>query len=249
MHRLPISFTILFVFLLGLVLAKQELTQKVNPDCDQYDSCKKFQKDISMIYVQSNGNETYHFLWTFIKSFSPALFVFQTDTNSAKLSVNWDKLMGSQPGGIEFSGGDVTRSMGLEITSLYFANYTTSETLHDLNVTSLVWKSEMKQNTQANVEYFMSTNIDFGLLSFKLDVFDAAGQEAATPHIPFDISTISMHLLADNITLPKYIRDANHTTPFLYANYTLIWGGHHEGVLKREVTIDDEYSPGIFEVC
>lgn len=249
MNRLPISFIILLGFLIGLVLANQELTQTINPDCDKYEnSCKKSPSTISVIYIKSNGNETYHFLWTFIENFAPVLFLFQTETASAKLSINWDKLMQSLPGGIEFSDGEVIKSLGFEITKLYFANYTTSETLHNLNVTTLHWKSEEKQKTQAHVGYFMSTGIDSGELSFKLDVFDTAGQETQTPQIPFDISTISMHILANNITLPKFIQDAEHTTPFLYADYTLAWSGNQKGELYREVTIDDEYSPGIFEV-
>src|SRR5699024_6266438 len=101
-----------------------------------------------LVHVESAGpNGTYHYLWSFVHSFTPAIFAFQTDS-LAKLKVNWSKIFENSDSSIQFVNGSVINSFAVEVSNLYFLNTTINankvqdgRVIYTVPLKNLEWKS------------------------------------------------------------------------------------------------------------
>lgn len=172
---------------LGSVTASRSLTYELNPGCKTNTSeCDRSK----VLHVESSrpGNNTFHYLWAFVYGYAPAIFTFETDA-SAKLTIDWKNLHVATkdpkpaPGSISFVKGSVHNAQALELTQLYFVNFTNTATVMPLNLQETQFTATQVTANSGEVSYmFESVKSDFyGNMEIVLTAHAEAGRSSEIP--------------------------------------------------------------------
>lgn len=171
--------------------SSRSLSFEVNPGCTANASeCAHS----TIVHVQSTqpGNDTaFHYLWAFVWGYAPAIFTFETKS-AAKLAIDWKQISeaaknSSKPlaGSIAFgSNGTVSNAFALELTQLYFVNFTNNATVLPVSLPETQFTPTQLKATDGEVSYQFATvdgRADYGHIDIVLSAHAVAGRSEEIP--------------------------------------------------------------------
>lgn len=224
---------------------KRSLITEINPNCNN--DCKSS----TLVHVESRGtNNTFHYLWTFISKYTPTIIVLETDPK-ASLSVDWKTIRNrsNNANSIQFVNGTVYNSFAMELSHLYFINATNNVTLQMIPLDEINWNYTSVQTNDVVKFNFNSIKSPVlnGSVQLSLNVFNQAGRGDTIPRLQYTEASNLIQLIVDNIYIKphgNFSIDAQ-----LISNFTIVMEGDDvKESIEENRSIDDEYTPGIFQV-
>jgi len=187
-------------------------------------------------------------VWSFIDSFAPAVFVFETD-NKAKFIVEWENIKKNESS-LQFENGSIYNSFAMELSNLYFINATNNVRIYSLPLEAIKWQYQDSSSLPGTVSITFSSTEKSpinGTVSLSLSVFNQAGRGDSIPRLQYTESSNLFEVTLNNIHFT--ISDNKSAQAQLVSDLTFAFEGEDVATtLHESVSIDDEYTPGVFEV-
>ncbi|XP_012540573.1 glycosylated lysosomal membrane protein A [Monomorium pharaonis] len=228
----------------------------VNPGCDE--PCRE--RNVTTLYLRADGpNDTLHYLWDFIGTPSVLLAV---TAPSAWLNITWDDYLARRPNSLTFSEKPAY-SFGVIINKIIEFN--------DVNDTALINTADVTNTNALRTEYFnwqrvsLTQKSEFVYLDMEGNSYhDTAKNISRYGSIKLslrgfctvDHADMVPHMLhTENSTQVDIILDHLQTNQsFYYSRFAVellaVGGGDPEipMFVDPKKSLDDEHTPGIFEV-
>lgn len=242
----PLCFFVLFIFACVNLISTRELHYQLNPKCS---NCSK---EVIIVHLESVGsNTTYHYIWSFLVGYNPSILLLETDPD-AQLEIDWPNLYNkSKRNIINFVNGSVYNSLGVEFSNLSLVDEKTGDLLFPISLTDVEWNVTF-YNWNSSVDIrFQNVNSKIGQISFTLSAFSGSGRLSSFPRYQYTDSSNLFNVVLNNINFNN-TDFANKTkiSPQIRSNMTIVFEGNEPtSILNEIVSIDDEYSPGVFYVC
>lgn len=253
------AFVSLFVFVALIVCGRstqRSLRSWVNPDCGV--RCKE--KNVTTIYLRADGpNDTLHYLWDF--DGNPSILLALTST-STYLNISWDDYLVKKQNSVTFTE-EPAYTFGVALNKIIEFN--------DANDTGLI-NIDNIVNTNALYPMFFQwdrknlvQNNDFVSLSMEGSRYNDAAMNISRNgsvkltlkgFCTLDHSQVMPHMLhTENSTQVDIVLDDMQTNGTFsssrFAIELLVVGQANPEIpmfIDRKKSLDDEHTPGIFEV-
>lgn len=247
--KYSIYFNVIIIFLIITKITDSNLERilrfQLNPDCSN-DNCQNF----TLAYINSSDptslNATvFNYLWFFSTGFKPTIFLFETTPNT-RLFINWENLHSGE-NFIKFNNGTILNSFGIEITSIFFVDLLSKNLLYDIPIKNFHWNTNVTTtNSSVNVHFF-NNDTDIGNFHFKIASFNHNGRDEELPRLLFSDSGNIIRFQMENFNFNNHLK--NHSNIQLCANFTVAKEGDKSfSDIKSFTSINDEFTPGIFQV-
>ncbi|UXI15739.1 phosphatidylinositol N-acetylglucosaminyltransferase subunit P-like [Sarcoptes scabiei] len=244
--------------------AKRSLQLEMNPGC-----VMDFCRNISVAYIRSFNSDSivsernastsnassscYHFLWIFTTKYTPTIFLFESDPN-ARLMIDWKKFDRSRFNNItsnfiEFIDGEIQQSFGLELSQLFVRNMTTKQLIQTIPIDGLGWRSNIIKTNRSIWIKFIGDDPRIASINFELEATKLINEiDQHLPRLTLSESSNLVRLTLENININEKLENPiDHLQ--VCANFTTVLGGDAiSNQLIVERTIDDEFTPGVFQV-
>ncbi|KAL0119415.1 hypothetical protein PUN28_007720 [Cardiocondyla obscurior] len=250
-----------FCLLLVVALAdsgtstRRTLRSWVNWGCDE--PCPE--RNVTAVYLRADGpNDTLHYLWDFVGA--PSVLLAVTPP-SAWLNISWDDYLARRENSVYFSEKP-TYTFGVIISKIIEFN--------DVNDTALIDTADVKNTNVLRTEYFNWRRVSLSQKSELVNLDMEGNSYHDTANISrygsvklslqgfctLDHSDMVPHMLhTENSTLVDIILDHMQTNETFsksrFAIELLAVGGGNPEVpmfVDPKKSLDDEHTPGIFEV-
>ncbi|EFN86794.1 Uncharacterized protein C1orf85-like protein [Harpegnathos saltator] len=238
-------------------LTHSDLRSWVNPGCDEY--CQR--QNVTTLYLRADGaNDTLHYLWDFAIG-RPSVLLALT-SSSAWLNITWPDYLDKQENSIHFSEPPVY-VFGVIVNKIIEFN--------DVNDTALIDTADVASTNVLRPEYFywrlvsMSKTDEFVYLDMEGNSYNDTAKNISRygsiklslrGFCTVDHSDIVPHMLhTENSTQVDIILDDIQTNASFsrsrFAIELLVVGGGDPEIpmfVDPKKSLDDEHTPGIFEV-
>ncbi|XP_076621100.1 glycosylated lysosomal membrane protein isoform X2 [Colletes latitarsis] len=235
---------------------QRSLRSWLNPDCGTL--CKK--RNLTTLYLRADGpNDTLHYLWDF--GGNPSILLALTPP-SASINITWEDFIEKKKNSILFSEKPIY-TFGIVINKIIEFN--------DLNDTGLVditnivntnilhpmffqWKLKALLTNNEFITLDMegsyyndaSTNISrHGTLKLSLKGFCSLDHSEVMPHMLHSENSTQVDIILDNLQTNKSFSNSR------FAIELLVVGEGNPDIpmfVNPKKSLDDEHTPGIFEV-
>ncbi|XP_070542844.1 glycosylated lysosomal membrane protein A-like [Ptychodera flava] len=237
--------------------SERKLSIEYNPNCT-IAVCKNSTDNKNLVYVKAVGNDVIHYLWSSIGA--PTL-VLATTPNNTKLHVNWEKLMssGESNTAIEFVPNDVIYSMAMVFTRMFEYDDVNDTSviskcprcnMKSLLLEDLKWQdmnitiNETTHSAVLNTTLYQPSIKGNGTISIQFTAYGEKDRSKILPHLQYTANTTQVDFTIDSL------EPAFNSSRF--ALEVLAVSGQKnpkEDIIKQMTkSIDDEYTPGMFEV-
>ncbi|XP_077280985.1 glycosylated lysosomal membrane protein A [Temnothorax americanus] len=251
-----------FCLLLVVALAdsasstRRTLRSWVNPGCDE--PCRE--RNVTTLYLRADGpNDTLHYLWDFVGT--PSVLLALTPP-SAWLNVTWDDYLARRGNSLSFSEKPAY-SFGIIINKIIEFN--------DVNDTALINTADVTNTNVLRTEYFnwrrvslsqksefvyldmegnsyhdTAKNISrYGSIKLSLRGFCTIDHSDMVPHMLHTENSTQVDIILDHIQTNQTFSNSRFAIELL-----AVGGGDPEIplVVDPKKSLDDEHTPGIFEV-
>ncbi|XP_029662447.1 glycosylated lysosomal membrane protein B-like [Formica exsecta] len=256
------SSALTVTLLLVVVLAdlgystRRTLRLKLNPDCD--DICRE--RNGTTLHLSADGpNDTLHYLWDFIGT--PSVLLALTPP-STSLNISWEDYLARRENSLHFSEAP-TYSFGVIINKIIEFN--------DVNDTALINTADVANTNILHLEYFnwqrvsLTQNSDyiyldmegnnyndtakhisrFGSIKLSLRGFCTLDHSNTVPHMLHTENSTQIDIILDHMQTNETFSNSR------FAIELLVVGGGDPEVLMfvdPKKSLDDEHTPGIFEI-
>ncbi|EZA48305.1 hypothetical protein DMN91_008232 [Ooceraea biroi] len=253
----PLCLLLVIALADSVYSTQRTLRSWVNPGCG--DLCH--QRNVTMLYLMANGphNDTLHYLWDFIDK--PSVLMAHSPT-STSLYINWDDYLAGRPGSVFFMG-EVTYTFGVIINKIIEFN--------DVNDTAMIDTANVNNINALRLEYFdwrrvsLSQNSElvyldmegnsyhdtaknisrYGSIKLSLQGFCTADHSDTVPHMLHTENSTQLDIILDHLETTKAFSASR------FAVELLVVGGGDPKIpmfVDPKKSVDDEHTPGIFEV-
>ncbi|XP_071554636.1 glycosylated lysosomal membrane protein [Temnothorax nylanderi] len=251
-----------FCLLLVVALAdsasstRRTLRSWVNPGCDE--RCRE--RNVTTLYLRADGpNDTLHYLWDFVGT--PSVLLALTPP-SAWLNITWDDYLARRENSLSFSEKPAY-SFGIIINKIIEFN--------DVNDTALIDTADVTNTNFLRTEYFnwrrvslsqksefvyldmegnsyhdTAKNISrYGSIKLSLRGFCTIDHSDMVPHMLHTENSTQVDIILDHIQTNQTFSNSRFAIELL-----AVGGGDPEIPLfvDPKKSLDDEHTPGIFEV-
>ncbi|XP_071645589.1 glycosylated lysosomal membrane protein [Temnothorax longispinosus] len=251
-----------FCLLLVVALAdsasstRRTLRSWVNPGCDE--QCRE--RNVTTLYLRADGpNDTLHYLWDFVGT--PSVLLALTPP-SAWLNITWDDYLARRGNSLSFSEKPAY-SFGIIINKIIEFN--------DVNDTALINTADVTNTNVLRTEYFnwrrvslsqksefvyldmegnsyhdTAKNISrYGSIKLSLRGFCTIDHSDMVPHMLHTENSTQVDIILDHIQTNRTFSNSRFAIELL-----AVGGGDPEIPLfvDPKKSLDDEHTPGIFEV-
>ncbi|CAL7939342.1 unnamed protein product [Xylocopa violacea] len=252
-----------FVLLLSFVIlvdigccTQRTLRSWVNPDCGTI--CKD--KNVTTVYLRADGpNDTLHYLWDF--DGNPSILLALT-SSSAYLNISWEDFLLKEKNSIMFTEEPIY-TFGVVLNKIIefndindtaiinIANIMNTNILHPM---FFQWERKtLMQNNEfvtLNVEgsYYNDTAMNIsrhGSVKLSLRGFCSLDHSEIMPHMLHTENSTQVDIILDNIQTNKTFNNSR------FAIELLVVGEANPDIpmfINPKKSLDDEHTPGIFEV-
>ncbi|KAG8432063.1 hypothetical protein GDO86_019527 [Hymenochirus boettgeri] len=214
---------------------------------------------VNLLHVRAVGNgSTIHYLWSTIGS--PTVLLIYTDSEKSQLHVNWTKLLSPTPqGAIAIDpAGSVRYSTALIFTKIFeyrdinnTANFSGTEekyfyTPYDLsdfvweNANATINTTDLTARLKGSNGTDPTNSFQNGSISFRISAYGVSGRDSASPRLLHTANCTKLEFRIDNV------KPRGNNSRFALEMITLEKGGRKK--IESVRTIDDEYTPTIFEM-
>lgn len=221
---------------------EDSLITKINPGCD-----KDCGNETMLVYTRSTvGNDSFHYIWSTIGS-SPSFLVAQA-SSAANLTVNWKKMMSTDPGDSIKMTEDPSRIISVVLDKVVIwddVNQTSVYNHMKHNKTIFSWNNFTKSIGVAGDSSYSSANLSFnddvGKFSISLNISTriSLGRHEKLPRLLMSPSSFHADLIVYGSP------QLNYSFPRVFIDLMTVHGKQNVS-LFRTSRIDDEYSPGVF---
>lgn len=243
-----LSFVISILFLCGAFCDEpsklhRKLTATLNPGCK--DQCEN-DPSITLVHIAAESDtDTIHYVWDFTSK--PTILVALTSKH-AQFQINWSQFMDVTPQSVQFS--EVPQYTFLAIINRIF-QYDDSDDRAVLNESSnafvydpynFTWNRSLLWSNEKDV--MMAINAGENFL-FKLNAYSTKDHGMNFPHLLHSSNSTQIDIVFNNIT-NRFVHPRFAVELLFVVSEQAVVGSEFE-VTKRK-TLDDEHTPGIFEI-
>ncbi|KAL6255840.1 hypothetical protein P5V15_013082 [Pogonomyrmex californicus] len=248
---------LLVVALVDSAFSTQRILRSfLNPDCEE--SCRE--RNVTTLYLRADGpNDTLHYLWDFTGT--PSILLALTPP-SVWLNISWDDYLARKPNSLHFTEKP-TYSFGLIINKIIEFN--------DVNDTALIDTADVTNTNVLRPEYFnwrrvslsqksefvyldmegnsyhdTAKNISrYGSIKLSLRGFCTLDHSAMVPHMLHTENSTLVDIILDHLQTNETFSNSRFAIELL-----AVGGGDPEVPMfvDPKKSLDDEHTPGIFEV-
>ncbi|KAM4690138.1 glycosylated lysosomal membrane protein [Rhinophrynus dorsalis] len=214
---------------------------------------------VNLVHARAVGNgNTIHYLWSTIGV--PTVLLIYTESNESQLRVNWTKLLSPAPhGAITVEPAESVRySTALLFTRIfeyYDANNTANFSGTDqknfypsYDLSDFLWEnanatlntSSLTANLTGSSASDPTSSFQNGSVTLRISAYEAAGRDLTSPRLLHTANCSKLEFLLAGV------KPRGNNSRFALEMVTLEKGGHKKMESLR--TIDDEYTPTIFEM-
>ncbi|GAB1861691.1 hypothetical protein CAJAP_02770 [Camponotus japonicus] len=235
---------------------RRTLRSRLNPDCDE--TCRG--RNVTTLHLSADGpNDTLHYLWDFIGN--PSVLLALTPP-STSLNISWEDYLARRENSVHFSEKP-TYSFGMIINKIIEFN--------DVNDTALIDTADVANINVLHLEYFnwqrvsLTQNNDFvylnmegnsyhdtaknisryGSIKLSLRGFCTLDHADIVPHMLHTENSTQIDIILDNLQTNETFSNSR------FAIELLMVGGGDPDILMfvdPKKSLDDEHTPGIFEI-
>ncbi len=267
MNSISVKVSKLLIVLLSLIITEincRNISYELNPNCNE--KCDKSKNAINLVHISSNGEkDMIHFLFGSMTGIPPTLLIVKTKPNT-NLLIDWTKLIQQKDvsNAINFSSEPIN-SIGLQISRLYFFNdINKTGSYDDINYPILevdwndfIWKSAKdlisSNGNSIKVSFTQENGHNFynGTINLELRVYANDGRNDDLPHLAFTQLSSSLEISVNDVQTQNVLHFNDTNRPRLMSHLLLV----NEGIRTQQIdkferitSIDDEYTPGVFDV-
>uniref|UniRef100_A0A8D0F080 Glycosylated lysosomal membrane protein n=1 Tax=Strix occidentalis caurina TaxID=311401 RepID=A0A8D0F080_STROC len=185
---------------------------------------------VNLLHVRAVGpSDTLHYIWSSIGA--PAVLLVATESRTSSLGINWTQLLSSAPAGY---------SEAQTLEELFYPTYDLSDfswdsVNHTLNHTALM--AEFTGTPAADP----SGSFSNGSLAFRVTAYEASGRDRPLPSLLHTANSSKVEFVLAGVA-PR-----GNSSQFVLEVATVEETGVVQK-LRSARSIDDEYTPTIFEV-
>ncbi|XP_054159842.1 glycosylated lysosomal membrane protein A-like [Oppia nitens] len=256
---------LLYLLIVFNAINCRQLSYVQNPDCDEYNSCKQWtnkttDKLIDITYKDTK--DSIHYLWSSVSSLSPTLLIFKT-THNTTVGINWDSFLDKN----KFKpflniNSEPLFGLGFQFNRLFFFNdisqsghYIEGDPIAEINWNQFNWSQVVTPKDVKDSMSVISANADNckifnGTVSFNLRVRSSDGRNDELPQLTYTESSVSLDLNVIDVDLKNHKNfTGDKYFPRLMASISVVTlnGTKSATKLSKTTTIDDEYTPGVFD--
>ncbi|KMQ92733.1 lysosomal protein ncu-g1-a-like protein, partial [Lasius niger] len=229
----------------------------LNPDCDA-DTCRG--RNVTTLHLGADGpNDTLHYLWDFIGN--PSVLLALTPP-STSLNISWEDYLARQDKSLHFSEKPVY-TFGVIINKIIEFN--------DVNDTAMINTADVANTNVLHLEYFkwqrvsLTQNSEFvtldmegnsyhdtaknirryGSIKLSLRGFCTLDHSDMVPHMLHTENSTQIDIILDHLQTNETFSNSR------FAIELLVVGGGDPEILMfvdPKKSLDDEHTPGIFEI-
>ncbi|XP_038239423.1 glycosylated lysosomal membrane protein [Dermochelys coriacea] len=210
----------------------------------------------SLLHVRAVGrNDTLHYVWSSIGA--PTMLLLYTRSESSALHVNWTKLLSASPAGAIWiePPGSVVYSAAVVFTKVFEYNGTKASGLSkrqeepfypSYDLARFSW--QIVNQTALTAKFQGINTLDpggashNGTISFQVTAYEQGGRDGPLPRLLHTANSSKVEFIMDNVA-PR-----GNRSRFLLEVVTVEEKGRHKR-LQSVRSIDDEYTPTIFEMA
>ncbi|XP_012257715.2 glycosylated lysosomal membrane protein B-like [Athalia rosae] len=251
------NFTRVLFIILGIKLAhcvNRTIHTALNPGCGSI--C--VEKNLTTAYIFCEGpNDTLHYIWDFTGK--PSV-LFAVTSPTAQLQIDWEMFLWGKESSVKFSE-PAKYSFGLVVDKIYefndlddtgLINTVNHENINVLHTKRFRW--DLKSHAQNDKYYelsmegtnYKSGNITrSGSIKFLLNRFWTLDHSDILPHILHSENATQIDVIIENFQTNSSFENSR------FAVELLIIGDHSVNSsmnINVKQTLDDEHTPGIFEM-
>ncbi|XP_024059223.1 glycosylated lysosomal membrane protein [Terrapene carolina triunguis] len=214
----------------------------------------------NLLHVRAVGrNNTLHYVWSSIGA--PTVLLLYTRSESSALRVNWTKLLSASPAGaiwveppgsvvystavvftkvFEYNGANVSALSKGQEEPFYppydLAGFSWQSVNHTVNQTALTAKFQGVDTSDPGGAFHNGT------ISFQVTAYEQGGRDGPLPRLLHTANSSKVEFIMDNVA-PR-----GNSSRFMLEVVTVEEKGGHKR-LQSVRSIDDEYTPTIFEMA
>ncbi|KAM6039569.1 glycosylated lysosomal membrane protein isoform 2-T2 [Chlamydotis macqueenii] len=232
------------VLLLAAAAGGREVSMQYNPGWND--------SSVNLLHVRAVGAaDTLHYVWSSIGA--PAVLLVATKSRSSALGVNWTRLLSPAPAGAIWIDppGSVVYSAAVVFTKVF--EYSEPKTLEELfystyDLSDFSWDSINRtlNHTALTAEFAgvpaadPSGSFSNGSLAFRVTAYEAGGRDGPLPSLLHTANSSKVEFVLAGVA-PR-----GNSSRFVLEVATLEETGVAQK-LRSARSIDDEYTPTIFE--
>ncbi|KAL6432392.1 hypothetical protein ACFW04_006773 [Cataglyphis niger] len=252
------AFTVSLLFVVALAdlgySTRRTLRLKLNPDCNE--SCRE--RNGTTLHLSADGpNDTLHYLWDFIGTPSILLALMPPSTS---LNISWDDYLARRENSLHFSEAEIY-SFGVIINKLIEFNDVNDtgliDTAANTNILHLEYFNWQRVSLTQNSEYIYlemegnnyndtAKNISrYGSIKLSLRGFCTLDHSNTVPHMLHTENSTQIDIILDHMQTNETFSNSR------FAIELLVVGGGDPEILMfvdPKKSLDDEHTPGIFEI-
>uniref|UniRef100_A0AAG5CRD7 Lysosomal transcription factor n=1 Tax=Anopheles atroparvus TaxID=41427 RepID=A0AAG5CRD7_ANOAO len=221
---------------------QRKLRATLNPGCD---ICEN-RTDITLVHIAAESDtDTIHYVWDFTGK--PTILVALTGKD-ARFHINWDLLMDSKPGSVNFTESPRYTFMAV-INRIFQYDDADDRAMLDAGSNVFVydpheftWNRSLLWSNEKDAMMAISAGNDF---LFKLNAYSTKDHGMDFPHLLHSSNSTQIDIVFNNIT--NRFANPRFAVELLFVVSEQAVVGSDFEVTKRK-TLDDEHTPGIFEI-
>jgi hypothetical protein len=250
------------IVLLNIIIIEincREISYKLNPNCGE--ECDKLKNTTNLVHISSNGEkDMIHFVFGSMSGIPPTLLIVKTIPNT-NLLINWTKLIQRKDvsNAISFTS-DPINSIGLQISRLFFfddinktGSYNQNYPILEVDWNQTFWKSakDFISSDSNSIKVSFSYGLCNGTINLDLRVYANDGRSDDLPHLAFTQLSSSLEINVNDVQTQNGFHSNDTHRPRLMSHLLLVSEGTRTQQIdkfERITSIDDEYTPGVFDV-
>uniref|UniRef100_A0A8B9MHJ3 Glycosylated lysosomal membrane protein n=1 Tax=Accipiter nisus TaxID=211598 RepID=A0A8B9MHJ3_9AVES len=209
---------------------------------------------VNLLHVRAVGpSDTLHYIWSSIGA--PTVLLVATESRTSTLGINWTQLLSPAPAGAIWIDppSSVVYSTAVVFTKVF--EYSEAKTLEELfyptyDLSDFSWDSinHTLNHTALTAEFTgipatdPSGSFSNGSLAFQVTAYEASGRDGPLPSLLHTANSSKVEFVLAGVAL------RGNSSKFVLEVATVEEIGVVQK-LRSERSIDDEYTPTIFEVC
>ncbi|XP_058129533.1 glycosylated lysosomal membrane protein-like [Anopheles ziemanni] len=246
--RIAFTITVISLFCISSTLCdesnklQRKLKATLNPGCFICDN----RTDITLVHIAAESDtDTIHYVWDFTGK--PTILVALTG-KGAQFQVDWAALFDSKPGSVNFT--ESPRYTFMAVINRIF-QYDDADDRAMLDAGSKVfvydphnftWNRNLLWSNEKDAMMAINAGDDF---LFKLNAYSTQDHGMDFPHLLHTSNSTQIDIVFNNIT--NRFANPRFAVELLFVVSEQAAVSSHFEVTKRK-TLDDEHTPGIFEI-
>ncbi|XP_074836875.1 glycosylated lysosomal membrane protein [Carettochelys insculpta] len=205
---------------------------------------------VNLLHVRAVGqNDTLHYVWSSIGA--PTVLLLYTRSESSTLHVNWTKLLSAAPAGAIWiePAGSVVYSTAVIFTKVFEYSRANASAQEEqfyptYDLAALSWRSlnGTLNHTALTAKFQGVGAFPNGTISFQVTAYEQSGRDSSLPRLLHTANSSKVEFIMEKVA-PR-----SNSSRFMLEVVTVEETGGRKR-LQSVRSIDDEYTPAIFEMA